>query len=57
MTIIACSIIPGAILVFVLPNLRIESENFINMESGTTQSTFSIPNQCKMFQQKYPLGV
>lgn len=45
MAIIVCSVIPGAILVFVVPNMRTETENFINMESGSMQSTFSIPNQ------------
>lgn len=55
MPIIACSVTAGAILFFVSPNTRTETENLINIESGIIQ--FIIPNQYKMFQQKYPLGV
>lgn len=55
MPIIACSIIAVAKL-FVASNTRIKIENIINTGSEITQSS-TIPNQCKTFQQKYPLGV
>lgn len=45
----------GGTLFSVSRNTRAEAENTINEDSGIKQLT--IPNQCKMFQQKYPLGV